>query len=166
MMNYDPNAGLDMIKDIPPPAEESKKSSVPTGLLRNDQENKIDTSQMADFSSPIEEVMAGPGQMMQDEIMGSARIPSGQKSSYRSEEQGESKKIKSSHPFGLTDDQFHAAIAGIVAVIAFSKPVQQRLISMIPNFLNESSELTTTGMVVTALVAALLFYLVKQYMIK
>lgn len=163
MMNYDPNAGIDMIKDIPP---EEKKESVPTGLLRNEPENKIDESQMAEFSSPIEEVMAGPGQMMQDEVMGSSRIPIGQKSSYRSEDQGEPKKTKSNNPFGLTDDQFQAAIAGIVAVVAFSKPVQTRLISMVPNFLNEASELTPTGMAVSALVAALIFFFVKQYLLK
>ena len=129
-------------------------------------ENKIDQSQMAEFSSPIEEVMAGPGQMLQDEVMGSSRVPMGQKSSYRSEDQGEPKKTKSNNPFGLTDDQFQAAIAGIVAVIAFSKPVQTKLVSMIPNFLNESSELTTTGMAVSALVAAVIFFFVKQYLLK
>ena len=121
---------------------------------------------MAEFSSPIEEVMAGPGQMLQDEVMGSSRVPMGQKSSYRSEDQGEPKKTKSNNPFGLTDDQFQAAIAGIVAVIAFSKPVQTKLVSMIPNFLNESSELTTTGMAVSALVAAVIFFFVKQYLLK
>jgi hypothetical protein len=163
MMNYDPNAGIDMIKDIP---SEEKREGVPTGLLRNEPENKIDKSQMAEFSSPIEEVMAGPGQMLQDEMMGSARIPIGQKSSYKSEEAGESKKGKSINPFGLTDDQFHAAIAGIVAVIAFSKPVQTKLISMVPNFLNESSELTPTGMAISALVAAAIFFFVKQYLAK
>jgi hypothetical protein len=170
MMNYDPNAGLDMIKDVPPApppsAGEDNKKSVPTGLLRFEPENKVDTSQMAEFSSPIEEVMAGPGQMIQDEVMGPSRAPSGQKSSYRSEDQGETKKTKSNNPFGLTDDQFQAAIAGAVAVVAFSKPVQTRLISMVPNFLNESSELTVTGMAVSALVAAIIFFLVKQYMLK
>lgn len=162
MMNYDPNSGLDMIKSMP----DEKESSVPTGLLRNEPENKVDTSQMAEFSSPIEDVMAGPGQMLQDEMMGPSRAPSGQKSSYKSEDQSEPKKTKTNNPFGLTDDQFQAAIAGVVAVIAFSKPVQQKLISMIPNFLNESSDLTTTGMAVTALVAAIIFFVIKQYMLK
>jgi hypothetical protein len=122
---------------------------------------------MAEFSSPIEEVMAGPGQMIQDEVMGGpSRVPIGQKSSYRSEDQSEPKKTKTNNPFGLTDDQFQAAIAGAVAVVAFSKPVQTRLISMVPNFLNENSELTMTGMAVSALVAAIIFFLVKQYMLK
>jgi hypothetical protein len=166
MMSYDPNAGLDMIKEVPSADEEKK--SVPTGLLKIEPENKVDTSQMAEFSSSIEEVMAGPGQMLQDEIMGPSRAPIiKQKSNYRSEDdQGEPKKTKSSNPFGLTDDQFQAAIAGVVAVLAFSKPVQTRLISMVPNFLNENSELTMTGMAVTALVAALIFFFVKQYLLK
>ena len=166
MQSYDPNAGLDMIKEVP--SAEEKKAGVPTGLLRSELENKVDESQqMAEFSSPIEEVMAGPGQMIQDEVMGGpSRVPIGQKSSYRSEDQSEPKKTKTNNPFGLTDDQFQAAIAGAVAVVAFSKPVQTRLISMVPNFLNENSELTMTGMAVSALVAAIIFFLVKQYMLK
>jgi len=160
MMNYDPNAGIDMIKELP----EEKKEGVPTGLLRNEPENKVDTSQMADFSSPIEEVMAGPGQMIQDEMMGPPRTQTGNKPTHRSE--GEGKKSKSNNPFGLTDEQFQAAMAGIVAVIAFSKPVQTKLITMIPNFLNEAGDLTMTGMAVTAAVAALIFFFAKQYVVK
>jgi hypothetical protein len=44
--------------------------------------------------------------------------------------------------------------------------VQTKLTSTVPRFLTETSELSTTGMVVTALVAAVLFYFAKQYLIK
>lgn len=162
MQSYDPNAGLDMVKDLP----EEKKEGVPTGLLRNELENKVDTSQMADFSSPIEEVMAGPGQMIQDEMMGPPRTQSGNKPTHRNEDSGEGKKSKSNNPFGLTEEQFQAAIAGVVAVIAFSKPVQTKLVTMIPNYLNEAGDLTMTGMAVTALIAALIFFFAKQYVVK
>jgi hypothetical protein len=69
---------------------------------------------MAEFSSSIEEVMPGPGQMMQDEVQGSPyeQAPPQKKSGSKSSE-GSSK-----NPFGLTDEQYHAALAGVAAVIA------------------------------------------------
>jgi hypothetical protein len=160
MQSYDPNAGLDMIKEIP----DEKKSAIPTGLLRNEPENKVDSSQMADFSSPIEEVMAGPGQMMQDEVMGPPQMMSGNKRTPKADTSSSSKKSK--NPFGLTDEQFQAALAGVAAVVAFSKPVQGKLSTMVPKFLSESGEMSTTGMVVTALVAAILFYFARQFIDK
>lgn len=125
-------------------------------------EKNVEESQtMADFSTPIEEVMAGPGQMMQDEVMGPAMPIQGNKKVPRSS--GSDKK-NSKNPFGLTDEQFTAAIAGLAAVIAFSKPVQGKLGTMVPKFASEAGELTLTGMVVSALVAAIVFYFAKQFL--
>lgn len=118
---------------------------------------------MADFSSPIEEVMAGPGQMMQDEVMGPPQMMSGNK---RTPKVDSSSKKSSKNPFGLTDEQFLAALAGVSSVIAFSKPVQEKLSTMVPKFLGESGEMSATGMVVTALVAALVFYFARQFIDK
>jgi hypothetical protein len=67
-------------------------------------------------------------------------------------------KSESKNPLGLTDEQFQAAIAGLAAVAAFSKPVQEKLADMIPKFLSEAGELSTTGMAVTAILAAVIFY--------
>lgn len=161
MMSYDPNAGLDMIKDLP----SEEKKSVPTGLLPNEPENKIDESQMADFSTPIEEVMAGPGQLLQDEMMGPPQMQTGNKRTPKSDAPHYSGK-KSKNPFGLTDEQFLAALAGVIAVIAYSKPVQNKLVSMVPKFLTPEGEMSVTGMVVTALVSAVLFYFARQFIEK
>jgi len=126
-------------------------------------EKKVDQDQMADFSSPIEEIMPGPGQMMQNEIMGpppplvagpSARVSTKKKTS-SAQKQG---------PFGLTDEQFTALVAGISAIVAFSGPVQGKLSTMVPKFLNDSGKQTMTGMVATALVAAIVFYFAKQFL--
>lgn len=160
-MSYDPNAGLDISQPIP---DENKKGP-PTGLLDDpaqlSPENKVDESQMAEFSTPIEEVMAGPGQMMQDEVMGPPMMPkSGNKRVSRSEGGGKASK----NPLGLTDEQFQAALAGVAAVIAYSKPVQERLSTTVPKFLGENGEMSVTGMIVTALVAAILFYFVKKFL--
>ena len=161
MMSYDPNAGLDMIKELP---SEDKKS-VPTGLLPNAPENKIDESQMADFSTPIEEVMAGPGQLLQDEMMGPPQMQTGNKRVHKSDTSSSGGK-KGKNPFGLTDEQFLAALAGVIAVIAYSKPVQNKLVSMVLKFLTPEGEMSVTGMVVTALVSAVLFYFARQFIEK
>ena len=160
-MSYDPNAGLDITQPIP---DENKKGP-PTGLLSDpaqlSPENKVEESQMAEFSTPIEEVMAGPGQLMQDEVMGPPSMPkSGNKRVTRSEGGGKASK----NPFGLTDEQFQAALAGVAAVVAYSKPVQEKLSTTVPKFLGENGEMSVTGMIVTALVAAILFYFVKKFL--
>jgi len=157
-MNYDPNAGIEMSKDI---SSDEKKKGVPEGLLPNPSEKNIGESQMAEFAStPIEEVMPGPGQMMQDEIQGPPRMVQSKRQN-RETSGGESKSSK--NPFGLTDDQYQAALAGVAAIIAFSKPIQGKLSTMVPKFLNESGDMSVTGMIVTALVAAIVFYMARKY---
>lgn len=164
MMNYDPNAGLDLLKEISSVtvAGEEPKKGVPEGLLPNPSEKNIGESQMAEFAStPIEDVMPGPNQMLQDEVQGPARMV--QSKRQPRDTSGEPTVTKSKNPFGLTDEQYQAALSGIAAVIAFSKPVQGKLSSMVPKFLTESGDMSVTGMVVTALVAAIVFYLARKY---
>ncbi len=118
---------------------------------------------MAEFSTPIEEVMAGPGQMMQDEMMGPAMPMMGNKKTPRG---GSEKSSRGANPFGLTDEQFHAVIAGVSALVAFSKPVQSKLGGFVPKFSLESGDLTLTGMIVSALVAAIVFYFAKGFLVE
>lgn len=170
MLAYDPNVS-DLATPMPvaeasvpmSTSNEKNKRTVPTGLLRDTEpEKNLDESQMAEFSSSIEEVMPGPGQMMQDEVQGSAyeqappqkQRPAGSKGSSGS----------SKNPFGLTDDQWFAALAGVSAVIAFSKPVQGKLSTMVPKFLGDNGEIAMTGMAVTALIAAIVFYFARKFL--
>jgi hypothetical protein len=173
MMTYDPN--VDSLSSPIPPSEEMpineqlarqpepSTKTVPQGLLKVfQQEKNVDESQMADFSTPIEEVLqnevmgpayGGPGDVQQ-QAGPSARIAGApQKKSA-----GASK-----NPFGLTDEQFQAALAGAAAVVAFSKPVQERLRSMVPKFVGDSGDVSLTGLAVTALVAAVVFYILKKF---
>jgi hypothetical protein len=149
METYDPNASSTLVQDIP------EEKSVPTGLIRP--EKKVDQSQMADFSTPIEEVMPGPNMMIQDEMMGPP--VSGNKKTNRSSSKG-----GDSNPLGLTMEQYHAVLAGAASALAFSKPVQDRLGSMIPSMLGNAGELTATGMIVSAAVAAVLFFLAQRFL--
>jgi hypothetical protein len=143
-----------------------KKPGPPTGLLRmplNEPEKKVDEFQMADFATPIEEIMPGPGQMMQDEVMG----PPYQKSAGGHQHAAEEApaKARSKNPFGLKDEHYQALLAGVAAVIAFSKPVQSKLGDMVPKFHGPSGDVSLTGLAVTALVAALVFYMAKKYLV-
>lgn len=67
-------------------------------------------------------------------------------------------KVSTKNPFGLTDEQFHAAVAGFAAVAAFSKPIQSKLGDVIPKFMSERGDLSLTGMIASALVAAIIFF--------
>jgi len=181
MLTYDPSVDT-MSSPIQQPPEMSvdeelaraalnkdpNNKSVPTGLLKNfPPEKNVDESQMADFSTPIEDVMAGPGQMLQNEMMGSPYAQPQQAASAARKRNGddgsESGARASKNPLGLTDEQFQAVLAGVAAIIAFSKPVQSRMRTMVPKFVGESGDVSLTGLVVTALVAAIVFYFAKKF---
>jgi hypothetical protein len=83
----------------------------------------------------------------------------------KTERRQESEKKKSKNPFGLTDEQYMAALAGVAAVVAFSRPVQGKLSTMVPKFFVEgTNDMSVTGMAVSALVAAIVFYFAKQFL--
>lgn len=131
-------------------AQQKPEGKIPEGLIIS--ENKVEESQqMADFSTPIEELVhPGPGQMVQDAVMGSATsvLPSQEKSNR-------------SNPLNLTDEQYTALIAGASASLAFSRFVQDKLVDMIPTMVKDN-DLTTTGLLIMALVTALIFYFIKK----
>ena len=165
MQSYDPNVS-DLATPMPMPQNEDTpgKRTVPTGLIREappSPEKNLDESQMAEFSSSIEEVMPGPGQMMQDEVQGS---PYEQAPPQKQKSGSKGSAGSSKNPFGLTDEQWYAALAGVAAVIAYSKPVQGKLSTMVPKFLGENGEISMTGMAVTALIAAVIFYFARQFL--
>ena len=76
---------------------------------------------------------------------------------------GPASSPSSKNPFGLTDDQLNAALAGIAAVAAFSKPVQNKLADLIPKFMSDAGDLSATGMLATAFIAAVIFFMVHKF---
>lgn len=66
-------------------------------------------------------------------------------------------KVK--NPFGLTDEQFQAALAGVAGVIAFSKPVQDKIAEMVPQV--ASGGLTGTAFMLV--LTAIIFMLVRRF---
>jgi hypothetical protein len=70
------------------------------------------------------------------------------------------------NPLNLTDDQLIALIAGVCAAAAVSKPVQDRLATSIPKFLNEQGGRSVVGLAATGAVASIVFFFVKDYIVK
>jgi hypothetical protein len=74
--------------------------------------------------------------------------------------QQQTQAMKKANPMNLTDEQMEALLAGLVATIAFSRPVQDKLGSMIPQVAAEPG--SATSMVTMGLVATIIFYFGKR----
>ena len=74
--------------------------------------------------------------------------------------------LPSKNPFNLTDEQIQALVVAVCAAIAFSEPVQAKLGSTIPQFLAESGNRSMIGLLISGLVAAILFYFGQRTVMK
>jgi len=135
-------------------------SVIPQGLIETQeipQEKNMGESQMAEFSTSLDEVVPpGPAMQMQNMAMGQAAPLMPQQPQQGQQQQQASSRI----PFGLTIDQYMACLAGMAAVVAGSKQVQERIASFFPNVEPGSISI----MLATALVAALVFYAAQKFL--
>lgn len=157
--NLDFNGSSNIVQYIPTVDEEPG---------REKDEEKNSTQIEMDFSTPIQDVMpsgplgGGGGSMLDDTpgLNGPYTSPTNNRvvgiSGGVIAPQAEKSGAKNS--LGLTAEQLQALVSGIIAIAVFSKPVQTKLTELVPKFLGESGDLSLTGMVVTALIAAILFY--------
>jgi hypothetical protein len=148
--------------DTPPKEPEVKKQyEVPPPI--NAPEKNISKSKMD--STPINDIMGPPGGDMSGQ---DPRFMMEQAPMYVQQAQHVPNKTSSSskNPMNLTDEQMEALLAGVAAVIAFSSGVQGKLATTIPQFLSEAGERSNIGLLVTALLAALVFYFAKRFVIK
>ena len=72
-------------------------------------------------------------------------------------------KAAKAGPMNMTPEQMEALLAGVAAVIAFAKPVQEKLTSFIPQMLGAGGETSNIGLLITALVAAIIFYFGRRF---
>ena len=135
--------------------------------LQQPEKNVSQNKQTMD-STPINDIMMEPPMMAEEPRMQgmmpqmTAPQPQG---SYAMPQQ-EQKAPESKNPFNLTDDQMIALVAGAAAALAVSKPVQDKLVTSIPKFLNEQGSRSMVGLASTGLVAAIVFYISKNYFVK
>jgi hypothetical protein len=136
----------------------------PGAVMFNEKTSVANNNTMMDFSTPISDVMPSSSFDMDDSAPGGVNSaayvsPTSNRVTAVSPGMiGASPSKKTGNPLGLTDDQFQAAVAGLAAVLAFSKPVQEKLADVVPKFLSEAGDMTATGMAVSALLAAIVFY--------
>ena len=73
---------------------------------------------------------------------------------------------ESKNPMNLTDQQMQALLVAACTAAAISTPVQEKLASMIPQFINDSGRRSLVGLAATGLVASFIFYVGQSYAIK
>ena len=130
------------------PKQQTKMDSTPIADIMQDAPG------MMDAQDPRAQFMNTSNYMPQTPMM-AASAPS----------QAKAKK-ESGNPMNLTDEQMSALVAGVCAIIAFSGPVQEKLSTTVPQFLSEAGSRSTTGLVVTGLIAALIFYFAQRFLNK
>ena len=132
-------------------------------------EKNVSENKQTMDSTPINDLMMEPP-MMADEprmqgMMPQMTAPNPQ-GGYAPMQQQEKKEPESKNPLNLTDDQLIALVVGAATALAVSKPVQDKLVTSVPKFLNEQGTRSMVGLASTGLVAAVVFYFVKDQIVK
>ncbi|NBS67832.1 hypothetical protein EBT31_02820 [bacterium] len=153
----------------PKPQAESQRQEQtmfpPAPEPRMVENNHTDSRLNMEFSTPIQEVMGGADFEPEETVpvIDDRMIQRPRKEGYRAEKeipQSVASAAASKNPFGLTDDQFQAALAGLAAVIAFSKPMQDKIAEVLPQVVGQ-------GLVSQAFMLALtavIFMLAKRFL--
>lgn len=144
MENMDFDGTSSLVQTIPPPS--------PTQQIITE-EKKVDESQMMEFSSSIDDLMTPPSSS-QDVY---TNPTNGRVAALSLPNEPSSKKKSTQNPFNLTDEQFNALLAGIIAVIIFSTAVQTKLAGVVPNFSG------LNGSIASVLLAAVAFYFANRF---
>ena len=130
------------------------------------EKNMVHSKETMD-STPINDIMMEPPMMTEEPRMQglmpqmTAPQPQGAYPTPQAPPEPEKK-----NPLNLTDDQLTALVVAACTAAAVSKPVQDRLATSIPKFLNEQGGRSMVGLATTGVVAAVAFYVVKDYIVK
>tara|TARA_R110001606_G_scaffold25571_2_gene83064 strand:- start:1124 stop:1624 length:501 start_codon:yes stop_codon:yes gene_type:complete len=139
-----------------------------TSFMQNGGEKNISQSKETTMdSTPINDIMMEPP-MMTDEprmqgMMPQMTAPQPQ-AAYPTPQAPTQPEKK--NPLNLTDEQLTALVVAVCAAAAVSKPIQDRLATSIPKFLNEQGGRSVVGLAATGAVAAIIFYITKDYIVK
>jgi hypothetical protein len=114
-------------------------------------------------STPISDIM--PSAPIDQDGMMYGQAPPQMQQQYQQQQQPQMMAPPSKqNPMNMTDDQYQALVAGVAAIIAFCKPVQEKLVGFFPQLALEGG-LTTAGLLVSGLIAAIIYYLVQRFVI-
>ena len=142
----------------------------------NLQEKNINNKQIKMDSTPISDLvdqyssggmgMMEPPAMSADPRMQSMSMNAPQQYAPQQQQQEKPEVAKNNNPFNLTDDQMEALLVGVCAVIAISKPVQEKLASSVPRFANDMGGRSAIGLASTGAVAAVAYFIFQRYVFK
>ena len=159
MVSLEPEPEPEPEPELEPEPEPEKKTKKITREKNVSKQQKMD-------STPISDIMmdSAPGGMISDgSFMGAAVQPV----SKPAVQLKQPKEKTGKYPFDMTEAQVEALLAGVVGVIGFSKTFQDKLAGFVPNFIDANTGgNSTSGLLVSALVIAILFYFAKKFLMK
>jgi hypothetical protein len=129
-------------------------------------EKNVSTDKETMDSTPINDIMMEPQMMAEDPRMATAQPQMPMMMAPSPPVQQKVEAPESKNPLNLTDDQLISLIVAVATGIAVSKPIQDRLATSIPKFLNEQGGRSMIGLASTGAIAALIFFVAKTYIIK
>jgi hypothetical protein len=135
-------------------------------VSQNSEEKNVSENKVTMDSTPIAELMGQPEaveqQMMpMQQMQMMAQAPALQPVMTEPVKAPESK-----NPFNLTDQQMQALLVSACTAAAISTPVQEKLATMVPQFLNDAGRRSLIGLGATGLIAAILFHISQSYVLK
>jgi len=132
-------------------------------------EKNMSTNKDTMDSTPINDIMMEPPMLTEDpRVQGvmPQMVAAQPQAAYPAPTKTKEEAPESKNPLNLTDDQLTALIVAACTAIAVSKPIQDRLATSIPKFLNEQGGRSMVGLATTGAVAAIIFFFTKSYIIK
>jgi hypothetical protein len=131
------------------------------------EKNVSENKQSMMDSTPINDIMSAPEDPLNPPMMADPRMLQPQMMMQPTPTQtAPSPKKESSNPMNLTDDQMQAVIVAVCTAIAISKPVQEKLASVVPQFLNAQGSRSMVGLASTGIVAGIIFFIISRYQSK
>ena len=145
---------------------ETNRENLANNNMPNDKEDM-----MSEFATPLSEVMPSENMMMAPDQQQMMQAPSGSiappmMAPQQPQQQQQAGVAKAANFGNLTDDQLDALIVGVAAMLAFSPQVKERLVTAVPSLFTEAGNRTLAGNLSTGLVAGIVFYIVKKFVIK
>ena len=140
-------------------------------VSQNAEEKNVSENKVTMDSTPISELMGHPEpneqQMMPTQMQ--MQMPAQMQMMAPSQQSVMAEPIKapqSKNPFNLTDQQMQALLVSACTAAAISTPVQEKLASMVPQFLNDAGRRSLVGLGATGLIAAVLFHISQSYVLR
>jgi len=116
-------------------------------------------------STPLDDIMMGEPPMMAMDPRMMQQAPMMMQAQQAPTATAAPTAKKTGNPMNLTDDQMQALIVAVATAAAISKPVQEKLAGAITQFLNAQGGRSMVGLASTGLVAAILFYVARKYVL-